>query len=84
VACILGTTELVQRLRGLRKAAGLSAQDIADITGIPRSILANLENGRRAQISVDEVAAICEALGVDLRVVLSDEPMPVARTVWVV
>lgn len=84
MADILSSSEVIRRLRDLRRAKGMSAQDVANVTGISRSTIANMEIGRKVSLDVDEAAAICSALGVDLRVVLSDEPMPVARQVWVV
>lgn len=81
---ILTSQQLIARLRDLRRIQGKSTQKIADLTGIQRATLVNLELGRRASISLDEAAAICGALGVDLRVLLSDEPMPVARKVWLI
>jgi len=47
-------------------------------------VIAKMENGLRETFNLDEAAALCEALGVDLRVVLSDEPMPIATKVYVV
>ena len=52
-----------------RKKRGLSAQKLADRTAelghaVPRSVLANLENGRRETVSVAELFVLAEALGV--------------------
>lgn len=84
MAGILSSSDLIQRLRGIRQAQRKSAQDIANATGLPHATIANLETGRRKSITVNEAAAICSALGVDLRVVLSDKPMTVATKVWTV
>lgn len=80
----LDSAALIQRLRAIRKVQGKSAQDVADVAGIPRGVIANLENGRRVAITVDEAVALCTALGVDIRVVLDDRPMPVVHEVWIV
>lgn len=81
---IIETQVLMSRLRALRKAEGLSVQAVADRTGIPRAVLAKIDLGQRQGVTLDEASKICDALGVDLRVVLSDEPMPVATKVWVI
>ena len=78
------SSRVIARLRELRKIQGKSAQDIANITGIPRTTIANMETGRRATLSLDDAFSISAALNVDLRLILSDEPMPVAREVWVI
>jgi transcriptional regulator with XRE-family HTH domain len=56
----------IRRYRGLR---GMSAQDLADRCGelgfkVHRSVLANLENGRRESVSVMELLVIAAALQV--------------------
>jgi transcriptional regulator with XRE-family HTH domain len=63
------TADLAERVRRLRERQGMSAQDLADrctALGFPvqRSVLANLENGRRAQVSVGEVLVLARALNV--------------------
>lgn len=83
-ARILTSVEVIARLRAIRKVRGLTVQAIADKTGIPRVVLAKLECGRREMFNLDEARLICEALGVDLRTVISDDPMPIATAVHVV
>jgi transcriptional regulator with XRE-family HTH domain len=84
MAGILDSTELIGRLRRLRKMRGMAQQALADRTGIPRPVIANLESGRREGISFDEARLICEALDADLRVVISDEPMVATTAVHVI
>lgn len=60
---------IAQRVKNLRQRRGLSAQRLADRlagVGIPwdRSIVANLENGRRAAVSVEEFLALAYVLDV--------------------
>lgn len=80
---MLSESLLIRRLREIRQVQGKSAQDIATATGIPRAAIAKMEVGRR-RVTVNDAVALCEALGVDLRVVLSAEPMTVVRRVEVV
>jgi transcriptional regulator with XRE-family HTH domain len=63
------TQSIAGEIRQRRKARGMSAEDLAAACGdlgmpIPRSTLADLENGRRASISVAEWLAIAAALDV--------------------
>jgi len=63
------TQSIAGEIRQRRKARGMSAEDLAAACGdlgmpIPRSTLADLENGRRASISVAEWLAIATALDV--------------------
>lgn len=85
MAGILSSAQVIARIRAIRQAKGMSAQQLADASGcLSRSAIANLESGRRDTLTLDEAAALCDALGVDLRVVISDEPMPVVTTVYVI
>jgi transcriptional regulator with XRE-family HTH domain len=61
----------------------VSAQELADrmtAAGYPikRSVIANLESGRRAEVSVDHLAAAAQALGVDAATILrwATDPCP--------
>jgi transcriptional regulator with XRE-family HTH domain len=63
------TRSIAEEMRQRRKARGMSAEDLAAACTdlgmpIPRSTLADLENGRRASISVAEWLAIAAALDV--------------------
>src|SRR5690242_17167972 len=55
-----------QRVRKLRRENGLSAADVEKRSGgrIKRQVIANLELGRREQITVPEVFALAAALDV--------------------
>jgi transcriptional regulator with XRE-family HTH domain len=57
-------------VRRHRRARGMSAQNLADrcaelgITSLPRSVIANLENGRRGNVTFAEVLVLAAALNV--------------------
>ncbi|WP_309317355.1 helix-turn-helix transcriptional regulator [Streptomyces salinarius] len=57
-------------VRRHRRARGMSAQALADrcaelgITSLPRSVIANLENGRRGNVTFAEVLVLAAALDV--------------------
>lgn len=62
---------VIAELRALRRELKVSAQQLADRmteAGYPikRSVIANLESGRRAEVSIDHVAIAARALGVDV------------------
>lgn len=74
---MLDQSAIIARIRALRLARGLTIQYLADQTGIHRSIIGKLERGKRKTFNLDEARALCDALKVDLRVVISDEPMSI-------
>ena len=63
------TARVAEAVRRFRDERGMSAQDVADGCTklgypIPRSIIANLENGRRASVDLAEVLILAKALDV--------------------
>lgn len=48
-----------------RAEANLSQEELAEITGISRNVIANIEAGRRdaTGLTVDELILVCHALG---------------------
>lgn len=63
------TARVADALRARRKELGLSAQDVTDACAalgypIPRTVIANLESGRRASVDVAELLVLAEVLGV--------------------
>lgn len=64
------SASVVRELRLARQWQNVSAQELANrmtALGYPmkRSVIANAESGRRAEISVDHLAAAANALGID-------------------
>lgn len=66
-------TEVVaRRVRDLRTRHGWSARELADrcaaagMPGLDRSVIANLENGRRRDVSIQEAAVLARVLDVAL------------------
>ena len=59
--------ELGKLLSERRKAMGLTQQDFADLAGVGRRFLSELENGKeRAEIG--KVLRVVQALGIDLAI----------------
>lgn len=57
---------LGDRLAKYRKLSGLSAQKLADRTGcgLTRGVIANIESGRKKDITVDQLIALSSVLGI--------------------
>src|SRR5262249_41628968 len=64
--------ELLKQLKAAREAKGLSLADVTEITGMDRSALSKLENGQRANPTVETLVRYAEAVGKRLVVSLSD------------
>jgi predicted XRE-type DNA-binding protein len=54
---------VLQQLREVREAKGLSLRDIQDLTGIDASFLSKLERGERENFTVDTLVRYAQALG---------------------
>lgn len=54
------------RLRSLRTQAGLSVTALAEKSGINRTYIHNLEDGRRADPRLSLLVKLADALGVEL------------------
>jgi transcriptional regulator with XRE-family HTH domain len=66
------------RIAAYRKREGLSAQELAEEAGMSRSVIANIENGRRDDITVTELLVISRALRVPPVAILFDVRKPLA------
>ncbi|MBT2429388.1 helix-turn-helix domain-containing protein [Streptomyces sp. ISL-112] len=69
------SARVIEKLRDARRANSVSARALAEAmteAGYPiqRSVIANTESGRRAEVSVDHLVAAARALGVDPSVLL--------------
>jgi Zn-dependent peptidase ImmA (M78 family)/transcriptional regulator with XRE-family HTH domain len=62
------------RIRRLREAAGLKAQDLADRVGLDATALSKIENGRRS-VKSNELARLADALKVSPLALLEDDPL---------
>lgn len=69
------------RLQGVRKARGLSTEDVAVLTTemghrVSRQSLVNLEAGRKVQVALDDLIALSFALGVSPMYLLVEPKTP--------
>lgn len=75
---------LAQRIKALREAAGLSQQDVATRGDLSLSLVAKLEQGKKADPRASTLLALAQALGVSPGKLLDDlfpapqPPAPVA------
>lgn len=65
------TSDIGRSLKLARKRKHLTQQDIADRTGISRSVIGRYETGM-IEIGMSNFLIICEAIGCDPRDVLSE------------
>jgi Zn-dependent peptidase ImmA (M78 family)/transcriptional regulator with XRE-family HTH domain len=66
--------EVGARIRLVRKAVGLQAQDLAARVGLDPTVISKIENGKRA-IKAVELTRIAEALKVSPLALLEDDPV---------
>ena len=64
--------KLLKQLKTAREQKGLSLADLTRLTGMDRSALSKLENGQRANPTVETLVRYAEAVGKRLVVSLAD------------
>jgi transcriptional regulator with XRE-family HTH domain len=69
----LERVSLAERIRDLRERAELSLGDLAEITGISKGYLSQLERGEAANPSVDVLGKLAQGLGVQASELLGEE-----------
>jgi len=55
-----------QRVRELRKAKGISQEKLAELAGIDRSYMGNIERGEK-NVTLKKVYEICDALDIEVQ-----------------
>ncbi|MGE6330998.1 helix-turn-helix domain-containing protein [Psychrobacter pacificensis] len=55
-----------KRVREVRKGKGISQEKLAEMAGIDRSYMGNIERGEK-NVTLKKVYEICDALGVEIR-----------------
>jgi transcriptional regulator with XRE-family HTH domain len=68
--------KIAYRLRTLREAAGLSQQDVAERADLRLSLIAKMEQGRKADPRASTLLAIAGALGVRAGQLIEDLEKP--------
>lgn len=67
--------QLGQRVKSIRKAQGLSQEELADRAGLDRTYIGGIERGER-NVSILNLARIGQALEVDLSTLFVTEDKP--------
>ena len=57
---------LGERLRQLRDMKGLSQDELGQRANVPRSVIADVESGHRATVTLDTAKRLAEALAVTI------------------
>ena len=55
-----------RRVREVRKSKGISQERLAEIAGIDRSYMGNIERGEK-NITLKKSSEVCDALGIDIK-----------------
>ena len=61
-------TEIGTAIREARKRAGRTQADLAGSLGMSRATVSAIENGTVQEIGVRKLAALCAAVGLDIRI----------------
>ncbi|TGE37192.1 XRE family transcriptional regulator [Desulfosporosinus fructosivorans] len=66
--------ELGKRLKEIRLTKGLSAVELSQRSGVARSLISQLETGKRQSTGIDTIYRLAQALEVSPTLFLNDEP----------
>ena len=58
-----------KRVREMRKAKGISQEKLAEMAGIDRSYMGNIERGEK-NITLKKIYEICDALQIDIKLLI--------------
>lgn len=58
-----------KRVREVRKARGISQEKLAEMAGIDRSYMGNIERGEK-NITLKKIYEICDALQIDIKILI--------------
>jgi transcriptional regulator with XRE-family HTH domain len=72
--------ELGQRIRELRKTAGITQEELGEKAELSYKFIGELERGQ-VNVSLDSIARIAQALGVKIGDLFSKEKIPVQKIV---
>lgn len=70
---IASGADLARALADVRHARGLSQADVADLIGVHRTYLAELESGRRQGLMIERVLRALRRMGAEVVVTLPPE-----------
>jgi len=67
--------ELGKRLKEIRKSKNLNAAELSQQSGVARSLISQLESGKRQSTSIDTVYRLAKALDVPVASLLAETPV---------
>jgi len=74
-------SEVVNRIRRIRRAKEISQQALADLVPIPRPSLTLIEAGRQ-KVTLWQVARLAEVLGVSFKLITTGSPENLEENRW--
>jgi len=72
--------DIGKKLKEIRLTKGLSAMELSHLSGVARSLISQLETGKRQSTGIDTICRLALALEVSPTVFLSSEPPDNAQT----
>jgi transcriptional regulator with XRE-family HTH domain len=72
------STQIGERLKALRAAAGMSQQALAVAAGLSTSIVSQIEQGQKEDPRISTIQALAQALGVSVDELLKSSHPPAA------
>lgn len=71
---IASADDLARALADVRRARGLSQSDVADLIGVNRTYLAELESGSRQGLMIERILRALRRMGAEVVVTLPEDP----------
>lgn len=65
----------MSKVAELRRKAGLTQRELADLVGVTESTIRNLENNRNGVDQIERVVKLCNALDCDARDLIGYQPV---------
>jgi transcriptional regulator with XRE-family HTH domain len=78
-------SQIGERVRNVRERCGLSQTELADLSGVSLSLIRKLEQGERADTSVETLRKLADAMDVPTTALLGEPPAeqpPANGTLW--
>jgi transcriptional regulator with XRE-family HTH domain len=68
-------SRLGRRLRQFRLRAGLTQVELAERSGVSRTLIASIETGQRSGITLDNALRLADVLGVSVEILSGWDPL---------
>jgi transcriptional regulator with XRE-family HTH domain len=68
-------SRLGRRLRQFRLRAGLTQHELAELSGVSRTLIASIETGQRSGITLDNALRLANVLGVSVETLAGWDPL---------